>query len=143
MFINPGGPGESGTFFASMWGPSLGKIVGGEYDILGFDPRGTGASTPLAACFESEAEREIWGTQGEHRLVSTSDDTLMVYRTRERLVGKRCEERIGGEGGVGRFAGTASVARDLVEIAKKLGQEKVHYWGFVSHLCYLRSYTDL
>lgn len=35
-----------------------------------------------------------------------------------------------GPSGVGRFVSTASVARDMLEIATKAGQEKLKYWGF-------------
>ena len=142
VFFNPGGPGGSGTLLTISMGRALGAIVGEGYDVLGFDPRGIGASTPRVDCFEDEAEREIWSVQGGYRLVNASDDTLTMYRARERLVGRRCEERVGGDGGIARFAGTPSVARDMVEIAKKLGQEKVHYWGFVSHFCGVSSCTD-
>ena len=38
---------------------------------------------------------------------------------------------------ISRVLDVASVARDMVEIAKLLGQDKVQYWGFVSsHACY-------
>ena len=117
----------------------MAAIIGEGYDVLGFDPRGVGASIPRVDCFENKAEREIWDVQGGYQLLNVSDDTVAMYRARERLVGRRCEERIGGEGGITRFVGTPSVARDMVEIAKKLGQEKVHYWGFVSHSWGIRS----
>ena len=133
MFINPGGPGGSGTLFSLLFGRALQTVVGGDYDILGFDPRGTGASTPRAECFGSDTERMTWLMQaGGGRLLNVSDDSLLMYRAREQVMGARCEEKIGGEGGIARFAGTPSVATDMVEIAKKLGQEKVNYWGFVS-----------
>ena len=38
-----------------------------------------------------------------------------------------------GNLGIGRFMGTASVATDMLRISEKLGQEKLQYWGFVSH----------
>ena len=142
VFFNPGGPGGSGTFLTMAAGRLFGIVVGKDYDVLGFDPRGVGASTPRVDCFEDEAEREIWGVQGGYRFVDASDDTLTMYRARERLVGRRCEERTGGKDGIIRFVGTPSVARDMAEIAKKLGQDKVHYWGFVSFFSALRT-SDL
>ena len=139
VFFNPGGPGGSGTLFTVMIGRAMAAIIGEGYDVLGFDPRGVGASIPRVDCFGNKAEREIWDVQGGYQLLNVSDDTVAMYRARERLVGRRCEEWIGGEGGITRFVGTPSVARDMVEIAKKLGQEKVHYWGFVSHLWCIHS----
>ena len=34
------------------------------------------------------------------------------------------------EAGFGRFVTTASVARDMLEIMTKLGEDKLRYWGF-------------
>lgn len=56
ILVNPGGPGSSGTTFLLNRGAHLHSIVGPEFDLLGFDPRGVGASTPLARCFGSDEE---------------------------------------------------------------------------------------
>jgi len=40
ILFNPGGPGGSGVQLALVAGEILQKIVGPEFDIVGFDPRG-------------------------------------------------------------------------------------------------------
>lgn len=40
ILFNPGGPGASGVDYMTRFGPLLQGIVGKEYDIIGFDPRG-------------------------------------------------------------------------------------------------------
>ena len=57
MFVNPGGPGQSGVelvrgAFADfdVWG-------GGRFDVVGWDPRGTNDSSPVE-CFTSTAARD-------------------------------------------------------------------------------------
>lgn len=46
IFINPGGPAQSGRgIVASAVGPSLFNMTGGEYDLIGWDPRGVGSAT--------------------------------------------------------------------------------------------------
>ena len=40
ILLNPGGPGNSGVNLVLLAGELLQKIVGPEFDIVGFDPRG-------------------------------------------------------------------------------------------------------
>lgn len=47
LVINPGGPGVSGLDYVPTISDSLSPQVRNAYDIVGFDPRGVGKSTPL------------------------------------------------------------------------------------------------
>ncbi|KAL6299866.1 alpha/beta-hydrolase [Sparassis latifolia] len=140
ILLNPGGPGGSGTSLVARAGKNLSQIVGPAYDVLGFDPRGTGASTPVAQCFASEAEYQIWNLQGGG-LLHPDGVSVPLARAREQVVGQRCAQALGGSGiedaagslkewGGGRFMSTPSVATDMLRITEKLGQEKLQYWGF-------------
>ncbi|KZV84203.1 hypothetical protein EXIGLDRAFT_842389 [Exidia glandulosa HHB12029] len=40
ILFNPGGPGESGVETVHSIGMNVSKIIGDEYDMIGFDPRG-------------------------------------------------------------------------------------------------------
>ena len=54
VFVNPGGPGGSGVgFVLDGFGEFLAEQLDGRFDVVGFDPRGVGASDPLH-CFDSE-----------------------------------------------------------------------------------------
>ncbi|KAH9859141.1 alpha/beta-hydrolase [Lenzites betulinus] len=130
LLINPGGPGGSGTDLVARSGRKISRIVGGSFDVLGFDPRGTGASTPSASCFDTASQRALWRLQDDARLLNVSDDTVRLELARQTTTGKRCEQKIGGEWGIGRFMSTPDVARDMLEISQMLGQEKLQYWGF-------------
>ncbi|KAI0355783.1 alpha/beta-hydrolase [Trametes cingulata] len=130
LLTNPGGPGGSGTEHVARRGEQISRIVGDSFDILGFDPRGIGATTPSARCFDTDSQRKLWQLQEDDRLLNLTDGSVEIYRARERLVAARCQEKIGGEDGIARFAGTPSVARDMLEITKQLGQERVQFWGF-------------
>ncbi|KAI0645976.1 alpha/beta-hydrolase [Trametes meyenii] len=130
VLVNPGGPGASGTEFAGRAGQKLSHIIGDSFDILGFDPRGIGASTPAANCFETDSQRNLWRLQDDHRLLNITNGSLEIVRARERLVAERCEAQIGSEWGIGGHMSTPNVARDMLEISQQLGQEKVLYWGF-------------
>ena len=57
LFSNPGGPGASGTEFAMGLTASEGFAeVHKKYDLLGFDPRGIGRSSPI----QCDADTEIF-----------------------------------------------------------------------------------
>ena len=56
VFVNPGGPGGSGVdLVLDGFGEFLRDNLDGRFDVVGFDPRGIGASDPLH-CFDSEED---------------------------------------------------------------------------------------
>ncbi len=58
LFINPGGPGGSGIAMLSLVELAFSKDVIDKYDIIGFDPRGVGSSTPVD-CIDSREMDKI------------------------------------------------------------------------------------
>ncbi|KZW01575.1 alpha/beta-hydrolase [Exidia glandulosa HHB12029] len=139
VIINPGGPGGSGTLFALEAGAALAQFFGPTYDILGFDPRGTGATTPLAQCFDTPEESDAWLLQ-EIPVLRVEDGSIPLCRARDEVLSSLCAAKLGGTGredvngsaeewGPGRFMDTASVATDMLNIVEKLGQDKLHYYG--------------
>mgnify|MGYP001683252981 FL=1 len=55
LFINPGGPGESGVQYVEAAAETSFAGVQGSYDIIGFDPRGVGSSTPITCAAANDA----------------------------------------------------------------------------------------
>lgn len=91
-------------------------------DLIGFDPRGVGASTPAIDCF-TDAENDA----GEaYTTVLTGSRTLTEDDSR-RLV-ERCAERSGGDD-VLSAVGTRDAARDMDILREVLGDEKLSYLG--------------
>ena len=56
LVINPGGPGVSGIEYAHNAQYILSPDVLERYDIVGFDPRGIGASSPITCLTDSEQD---------------------------------------------------------------------------------------
>ncbi|KAH9904770.1 TAP-like protein-domain-containing protein [Xylariomycetidae sp. FL2044] len=132
MLINPGGPGGSGALMAASSGNGLQRQVGEHHDIVGFDPRGVGATTPKADCFQSSDDQEgldghsiaainrlHWMVTGHDvGIVNSSNVALSKLDARSKAVAKLCkridEER--GDDSIFRFASTSNVARDMLSI---------------------------
>ena len=47
LVVNPGGPGAPGTDYAAQAESALRRPLLDAYDVVGFDPRGTGDSSPV------------------------------------------------------------------------------------------------
>ncbi|KAF9040650.1 TAP-like protein-domain-containing protein [Panaeolus papilionaceus] len=60
ILFNPGGPGGSGIQLLTESGDPLAKIVGPQFDLVSFDPRGVGASIPHISFYKPNFERVIW-----------------------------------------------------------------------------------
>ena len=50
LLVNPGGPGGPGRSLAAVVAYGLDRPVASEYNVIGFDPRGVGASKPALSC---------------------------------------------------------------------------------------------
>ncbi|KAA8570852.1 hypothetical protein EYC84_000243 [Monilinia fructicola] len=125
LFINPGGPGGSAVRTVKDRWKAIHVSVGSNHDIIGFDPRGIGATTPSAHCWNEPQEERIWKIQGLG-LVDSHPGMIYDLYARQSADSKHCEATIGD---LSRFLGTVSVARDMLEILNKLGYEKLRYWG--------------
>jgi len=129
VFFNPGGPGGSGVWALRDHGRDLQAIVGEDYDIVSFDPRGVGASTPRIECWSSAQDRVLWDLQ-DVGVLDAHPGVLYDAFARAQALSRTCEENIDGERGILRHSSTASHARDMLEVLTQMGEEKLRYWGF-------------
>lgn len=125
LVINPGGPGASGVSAAASLSSTVAATeTGRRFDLVGFDPRGIGASTPPVRCLtgpEQDAERRDDDTDASPRGVAQTE-------AEERQFAGRCAERSGTE--LLANVGTRDVARDMDVLRAVLGEEKLTYLGF-------------
>ena len=123
LLVNPGGPGGSGLDLVeairSGFPPFATELVE-RFDIVGFDPRGVGASEPKFACGDLGEQLDL------RRSIDAPADTPEEIAAGE-AAARLCIDSMGSVGGL---LHTAYVARDMDEIRKALGAEQISCLGY-------------
>ena len=124
IFLNPGGPGGSGVSFLLNAGPVLFNAeVREKFDLLGFDPRGIGASTPLV-CFENFDQLiRYLDAPG----VPSLFDDIKIKQNADKHYAELCRKNAGE---IKRFMATADVAQDMDLLRQAVGDEKLNFAGY-------------
>ena len=150
LFINPGGPGDSGVSFAERAGNAFSPDLLSAYDIIGFDPRGVGSSTAITCSSDddsssSPAEPSATGTPSAGSTLSAgtasggesyeewAESTRQSFQELSKQCGSNTEPAALLD-----HVDTVSAARDLDILRALAGQEKLNYLGF-SYGTYLAS----
>jgi len=126
LFINPGGPGGSGTAIAYFSNEFLSRSVTSKFDIVGFDPRGTNFSDNVA-CFKSPAAQApvLDALAGIAFPYTKNEEKKSVAASR--TLGKACSTT--GKP-LSASMSTAQVARDMDVLRRAVGDAKLNYLGF-------------
>ncbi|KAJ6486514.1 Alpha/Beta hydrolase protein [Mycena vitilis] len=130
ILLNPGGPGGSGVDYVVEAGASIATIIGQQFDIVGFDPRGISYSTPAVHLFETAAERALWMPPSDRIVLPALDqsaDATAQQWARAQIIGQLAVNR--NEGNYIQHITTDNTARDMLRITEAFGFEKLQYWG--------------
>jgi len=134
LLLDPGGPGASGIDFVPQAVNGLGADLVSAYDLVGWDPRGSGTSHPLTCPATANTA---------FALVDSSPDTLRERKAYERAAATwaRACQRVSGP----LFAHVDSVssARDMDVLRAVLGQDKLVYAGYSYGTVLGNHYADL
>ncbi|CCE31611.1 uncharacterized protein CPUR_05464 [Claviceps purpurea 20.1] len=129
IFLNPGGPGGSATDMIRQLGPAIQQRIEHSgrrhYEYIGMDPRGVGFSWPPANCFPGDLfSRQTYNTETKGLgALNEGARTIPYGLAMQSGFGQHClkADSTGANGGpVFSYAGTASVARDMVEVADQI-----------------------
>jgi pimeloyl-ACP methyl ester carboxylesterase len=121
LLVNPGGPGASGRSLAAAVAQGLDPNVAADYNIIGFDPRGVGASVPALTC----EPNFFSGVRPNYIPANAAAEHVLINRAKAYAAG--CEQRFGW---LLPYMTTADVARDLDSIRVALRQQKINYYAF-------------
>jgi pimeloyl-ACP methyl ester carboxylesterase len=125
LFVNPGGPGGSGTAMAQAAPYFLSADVLDRFDVVGIDPRGTNFSDQVA-CFPGNAQqgKVLSGLNVAFPFTKAQEQAAVAS---SRGLGKACST-------TGRplsaAMSTAEVARDMDVIRRGVGDKRLSYLGF-------------
>ncbi|WP_351233370.1 alpha/beta hydrolase [Streptomyces sp. NPDC002133] len=124
LFFNPGGPGGSGTEALVTLYEQFPVELRERFDIIGWDPRGVGASTAVR-CFDTTEEVFRWAEPIPAGFpVGQEERTTFVDAYAD--LGRRCEKR---DPELLRHISTADTARDLDRLREAVGEEQLNYLG--------------
>ena len=149
LFINPGGPGDSGVSFAERAGNAFTPDLLSAYDIIGFDPRGVGSSTAITCSSDDDSSSSTAepstsagataspsaGTEasGGESYEEWAESTRQSFQELTEQCASHTEPAALLD-----HVDTVSAARDLDILRALAGQEKLNYLGF-SYGTYLAS----
>jgi pimeloyl-ACP methyl ester carboxylesterase len=122
LVVNYGGPGESGIDSLRRTYARLPQVVRDRFDVVTFDPRGTGASRPIDCVDDAFLDRSA-----VLAAVPTNIAQLSALRDYNAQFAAGCIDRMGVYAGQ---VGTRNVARDLEAIRVALGDAKLDYLGY-------------
>ncbi|MEU9043826.1 MULTISPECIES: alpha/beta hydrolase [unclassified Kitasatospora] len=111
LFVNPGGPGNSGISMV-RWDWKTYQGLHGRFDLVGFDPRGAGATTPVH-CLDDHT-RDEW---------NATDDPAYDHG---RILADACRTN---HPDLLSHVATRDTARDLDVLRGALGEAKLDFLG--------------
>jgi pimeloyl-ACP methyl ester carboxylesterase len=123
MLVNPGGPGASGIGFASRARRLFGSKISDRFDVIGFDPRGVGQSTPIDCLTDRRMDNYL---AADPTPDNAQERTALQVVSKELATG--CTTPVGKD--ALQFFGTLDVARDMDQIRKVVGEETISMMGF-------------
>jgi pimeloyl-ACP methyl ester carboxylesterase len=121
LLVNPGGPGGTGRSLAASVAAGLDPSVAADYEVVGFDTRGTGASVPALHCDPSFFAR------ARRNDIPASHAAEQALLGQARAYAADCAKK---DGWLLPYMTTADIARDLDSIRAALGQRQISYLAY-------------
>jgi len=148
LFLNPGGPGISGVEAVEEKVSTFPEELRSAYDIIGFDPRGVGQSTPITCWTDDEINQYLNGTSNTLFEIMATD----VLSSTDSSVQERIDRGAANAARCAKYSqvpelldhvGTRNVARDLDVLRATNGNATLNYLG-MSYGTYIGAlYADL
>ncbi len=122
LLVNPGGPGFGGSDFAIFAPQIFDAALLERFDIIGWDPRGTGESDPAIDCID-DYDPYFTAIDSTPATDAERDELLAIAQD----FAAQC---IDGNADIIEYVGTNNSARDMDAIRASLGEDTISYFGF-------------
>ncbi len=122
LVLNPGGPGGSGIEFLAGAASAFPEELTDKFDLVSFDPRGVGESTPVRCIDDRTKDEQLSG--------DLSPDTDAELQRALQEQGEFLEGCEANSERLLRHMSTADVAADLDVLREALGDDQLTYLGY-------------
>lgn len=122
LVLNPGGPGGSGVEFARQARQLLPREVLNRFDVVSFDPRGVGESTPVDCLNDTEMDELL-----------AADPSPEDAAERKEIVELSKKQAASCQAKAGKLLphlGTVDAAKDIDVLRTAIGDAELTYLGF-------------
>jgi pimeloyl-ACP methyl ester carboxylesterase len=121
LVLNPGGPGGSGVSYARYARQVLSRSVRQRFDVVGFDPRGVGDSSPVRCLTGPRLDRWLAADPSPD-----SAKELATLVAANKVFARGCQQR---SARLLPNVGTRDAARDIDILRAALGDKQLTYLG--------------
>ena len=122
LLVNRGGPGFGGSDFAVFASQIFDQALLERFDIVGWDPRGTGESAPPIDCID---DYDAYFNAGDST-PDSDEERQQLIDTAEQFA----DECVSKNADIIDFVGTNNSARDMDTIRRALDEDTISYFGF-------------
>jgi pimeloyl-ACP methyl ester carboxylesterase len=122
LLVNPGGPGFGGSDFAVSAEQIYDQSLLDRFDIVAWDPRGTGQSEPHIDCI---SDYDRFYASGDITPEDAAGRQLLQDQAKEFAT-----DCVTKNAAFYQYVGTNNSARDMDAIRAALGEDKISYFGF-------------
>ncbi|HRD60386.1 MAG TPA: alpha/beta hydrolase [Nocardioides sp.] len=121
LVVNPGGPGAPGTSYAENSSFAFRDVIRERFDIIGFDPRGTGDSDPVDCLSDSDLDAYVARDPDPD-----SPEEGQEFEQGNRALLQGC---VANSDALVGHVSTVEAARDMDVLRAALGESQLTYFG--------------